>query len=176
MIHIRDKSFVPFLSAKTLQARILELAQELNTDYRDKDPLFIGVLNGAFVFLSDLFKCIEIPCEVTFVRVSSYQSMNSTGQVKQILGLQEDIQNRHIILVEDIVDTGLTMQQITQQILGLQPASLAIVTLLHKPEALEAEIDLDYVGFEIENKFVVGYGLDYDGQGRNLDAVYVLAE
>jgi len=102
--------------------------------------------------------------------------MNSTGQVKQILGLQEDIQNRHIILVEDIVDTGLTMQQITQQILGLQPASLAIVTLLHKPEALEAEIDLDYVGFEIENKFVVGYGLDYDGQGRNLDAVYVLAE
>lgn len=176
MIHIRDKSFVPFLSAKTLKARILELAQELNTDYRDKDPLFIGVLNGAFVFLSDLFKCIEIPCEVTFVRVSSYQSMNSTGQVKQILGLQEDIQNRHIILVEDIVDTGLTMQQITQQILGLQPASLAIVTLLHKPEALEAEIDLDYVGFEIENKFVVGYGLDYDGQGRNLDAVYVLAE
>lgn len=176
MIHIRDKSFVPFLSVETLQSRIQELAAQINEDYRDKDPLFIGVLNGAFVFLSDLFKCIEIPCEVTFVRVASYQSMHSTGKVKQILGLQEDLKERHVILVEDIVDTGLTMQQITQQILGLQPASLAIVTLLHKPEALEAEIELDYVGFEIENKFVVGYGLDYDGLGRNLDSVYVLAE
>jgi len=176
MIHIRDKSFIPFLSSSAIQSRILELAKEINDDYQDKNPLFIGVLNGAFVFLSDLFKRIEIPCEVTFVRVSSYQNTQSTGSVKQILGLQEDIRDRHILLVEDIVDTGLTMQQILQEVLALQPASVATVTLLHKPEALAAEIDLNYVGFEIENKFVVGYGLDYNGQGRNLDAVYVIAE
>lgn len=176
MIHIRDKSFIPFLSSSAIQSRILELAKEINDDYQDKNPLFIGVLNGAFVFLSDLFKRIEIPCEVTFVRVSSYQNTQSTGSVKQILGLQEDIRDRHILLVEDIVDTGLTMQQILQEVLALQPASVATVTLLYKPEALAAEIDLDYVGFEIENKFVVGYGLDYNGQGRNLDAVYVIAE
>lgn len=174
MIHIQDKSFVPFISSTTIQSRIGELAIEINSDYQDKNPIFIGVLNGAFVFLSDLFKRIEIPCEVTFIRVSSYQNTQSTGTVKQILGLQEDIRGRHILLVEDIVDTGLTMQQIIQEVIALQPASVATVTLLHKPEALAAEIDLDYVGFDIENKFVVGYGLDYNGQGRNLDAVYVL--
>lgn len=176
MIHILDKSFVPFLSAPTLQARIQALSKEINADYQDKNPIFLGVLNGAFVFLSDLFKKIEIPCEVSFVRVSSYQNTQSTGTVKQILGLQDDLQGRHILLVEDIVDTGLTMQQILQEVLAFQPASVATVTLLYKPEALAAEIDLDYVGFEIENKFVVGYGLDYNGQGRNLDAVYILAE
>ncbi|MFN3783160.1 MAG: hypoxanthine phosphoribosyltransferase [Spirosomataceae bacterium] len=175
MIQVKDKHFVPFLSKEILAQRVKELAQKINQDYASKDPLIIGVLNGAFIFLSDLFKELEIDCEVTFIRVASYQKMNSSGHVKQIIGLQEDISNRDIILVEDIVDTGLTMQQLVAQIQALKPASLEIVTLLHKPAALKVPLDLKYVGFEIENRFVVGYGLDYDGHGRNLDAVYVLA-
>lgn len=174
MVQILDKTFATFIPSDLLQTRVRELSKELSTDYQGKNPLFIGVLNGAFVFLSDLFKRIEIPCEVTFVRVTSYQNTQSTGKVKQILGLQEDIRDRHVLIVEDIVDTGLTMQQILQEVLSHQPASVAIVTLLHKPESLQAEIDLDYIGFNIESKFVVGYGLDYEGQGRNLDAIYIL--
>lgn len=175
MIQVKDKHFVPFLSKEILAQRVKELAQKINQDYATKDPLIIGVLNGAFIFLSDLFKELEIDCEVTFIRVASYQKMNSSGHVKQIIGLQEDISNRDIILVEDIVDTGLTMQQLIAQIDALKPASLEIVTLLHKPDALKVPISLKYVGFDIENRFVVGYGLDYDGHGRNLDAIYVLA-
>ncbi|GGD47452.1 hypoxanthine phosphoribosyltransferase [Emticicia aquatilis] len=176
MKQIRDKSFVPFIEHNPLQDRIKALAQEINKDYAGKNPLLIGVLNGSFMFIADLFKSIEIECEVTFIRVSSYQSTESTGKVKQVLGLKEDIQNRHIVIVEDIVDTGMTMQEILGQLAAKQPASIKIMTMLFKPEALKVPLKLDYVGFEIENKFVVGYGLDYDGYGRNLDAIYVLKE
>ena len=176
MKQIKDKYFVPFIEPKPLQARIKALAQEVNKDYAGKNPLLIGVLNGSFMFVGDLFKSIDIECEITFIRVSSYQSTESTGKVKQILGLKEDIQNRDIIIVEDIVDTGMTMQEILGQLASNNPASIRVMTLLFKPTALKVPLKLDYVGFEIENKFVVGYGLDYDGFGRNLDAIWVLGE
>ncbi|AFK04648.1 hypoxanthine phosphoribosyltransferase [Emticicia oligotrophica DSM 17448] len=176
MKQIRDKTFVPFIESESLQNRIKELAQEVNKDYAGKNPLLIGVLNGSFMFVADLFKSIDIECEVTFIRVSSYQSTESTGKVKQVLGLKEDIKDRHIIIVEDIVDTGMTMQEILGQLASNQPASIKIMTMLFKPEALKVPLKLDYVGFEIPNKFVLGYGLDYDGYGRNTDTIYVLKE
>jgi hypoxanthine phosphoribosyltransferase len=176
MKQIRDKNFVPFIESAPLQARIKALAQEINNDCAGKNPLLIGVLNGSFMFVGDLFKYIDIDCEITFIRVSSYQSTESTGKVKQILGLKEDIQGRDIIIIEDIVDTGMTMQEILGQLASQKPASIKIMTLLFKPSALKVPLKLDYVGFEIENKFVVGYGLDYDGLGRNLDAIFVLGE
>ncbi len=176
MKQIKDKNFVPFIDSQALQARIRELAQQINKDYEGKNPLLIGVLNGSFMFIGDLFKSIDIECEITFIRVASYQSTESTGQVKQILGLKEDIKNRHVIIVEDIVDTGMTMQEVLGNLASQKPASIKILTLLYKPEALKAPLKVDYVGFEIETKFVVGYGLDYDGFGRNLDAIYVLAQ
>jgi hypoxanthine phosphoribosyltransferase len=174
MIQVKDKFFVPFIEKETLQARIEALAQQLNKDYAEKNPLFVGVLNGSFMFIADLFKYLTIPCEISFVRVSSYQSTNTTGEVKQILGLKENIENRHVIIVEDIVDTGLTMQEILGYFASKKPESLKVMTLLFKPSALKTDIKLGYVGFEIENRFVVGYGLDYDNAGRNLDAIYVL--
>ncbi len=176
MKQIKDKNFVPFIEPQALQARIKELGQQLNKDYNGKNPLLIGVLNGSFMFIGDLFKSIEIACEITFIRVSSYQSTESTGQIKQILGLKEDIKNRHVIIVEDIVDTGMTMQEVLGQLASQKPASIKIMTLLYKPEALKVPLKVDYTGFEIENKFVIGYGLDYDGMGRNLDAIYVVEE
>jgi len=176
MKQIKDKSFVPLIDAKQLQIRIQELAQLVNKDYEGKNPLLIGVLNGSFMFVGDLFKYINIDCEITFIRVSSYQSTESTGQIKQILGLKEDIKNRHVIIIEDIVDTGMTMQEVLGQLASNKPASIKVMTLLFKPEALKAPLKLHYIGFEIENKFVVGYGLDYDGLGRNLDTIYVLSE
>ena len=176
MKQVKDKYFIPFIDSTTLQERIKILAQKVNKDYKRKNPLLIGVLNGSFMFLADLFKFIDIECEITFIRVSSYKNTESTGKVKQILGLQEEIQSRDIIIVEDIVDTGITMQEILGQLASQKPASIKIMTMLFKPKSLKVPLKLDYVGFEIGNKFVVGYGLDYDGFGRNLDAIYVLKE
>lgn len=176
MKQIKDKHFVPFIKSDALQSRIRELGQQLSKDYANKNPLLIGVLNGSFMFVADLFKNIDIDCEITFIRVSSYQSTESTGQVKQIIGLKESIQGRHVIIVEDIVDTGLTMQEVLGQMASMKPESIKIMTLLYKPDALKVPLKLDYVGFEIENRFVVGYGLDYDNLGRNLDEIYVLSE
>lgn len=176
MKQIKDKYFVPFIKSDTLQSRIRELGQQLSKDYASKNPLLIGVLNGSFMFVADLFKNIDIDCEITFIRVSSYQSTESSGQVKQIIGLKESIQGRHVIIIEDIVDTGLTMQEVLGQMASMKPESIKIMTLLYKPEAIKVPLKLDYVGFEIENRFVVGYGLDYDNLGRNLDEIYVLSE
>jgi hypoxanthine phosphoribosyltransferase len=176
MKQVKDKYFIPFIDSTTLLERIKILAQKVNKDYKGKNPLLIGVLNGSFMFLADLFKFIDIECEITFIRVSSYKNTESTGKVKQILGLQEEIQSRDIIIVEDIVDTGITMQEILGQLASQKPASIKIMTMLFKPKSLKVPLKLDYVGFEIGNKFVVGYGLDYDGFGRNLDAIYVLKE
>jgi hypoxanthine phosphoribosyltransferase len=176
MLTIRDKTFVPFIDAHTLQVRIAELAAQIDRDYADRCPLVVGVLNGAVLFTADLLKHINIDCEITFIRVSSYRHMASTGEVKQILGLSEAIAGRDVIVVEDIVDTGLTMAEVLRQLNAMQPASIAVATLLFKPAALKTPLHLDYVGFEIENRFVVGYGLDYDGLGRNTNQIYVLAE
>ena len=173
---IRDKSFVPFISAETIQRRIADLADQINHDYAGKQPLLIGILNGSVLFAADLLKNLTIPCEIGFIQVSSYQQTTSTGHLKQILGLTESVEGRDVIIVEDIVDTGLTISDVYKQLNGQQPASIAIATLLLKPDALQKPVDLQYVGFEIENKFVVGYGLDYDGLGRNAPAIYVLNE
>ena len=175
MINILDKTFVPFISRSSIESRIAELADRICKDYEGRNPVFIVVLNGAFLFAGELVKNISLTCEITFIRLASYSQTQSTGNVRQIIGMEESLENRDIIIVEDIVDTGLTMAQLLKQIWEFSPKSVEIATLLHKPEALKTPVSMRYVGFEIDNKFVVGYGLDYDGIGRNLDALYVLA-
>ncbi len=176
MLTIKDKTFVPFIGHDQIQSRIAELAAQINQEYNGKCPLLVVVLNGAFLFAADLMKNLTIECEITFIRVASYEQTSSTGTVKQILGLKESVANRHLILIEDIVDTGLTIANLHDQLLAQQPASLAIATLLFKPDALEKDVKLTYVGFDIENRFVLGYGLDYDGLGRNTKDILVLKE
>jgi len=176
MLTIKDKTFVPFITADTIQDRIQELANQINQDYANRQPRIIVVLNGAFIFAADLIKHLTIPCEITFIRVASYSATQSTGQLKQIIGLNESVANEDLIVIEDIVDTGFTICEVCDQLKAQQPASVAIATLLFKPVALKKQVDLHYVGFEIENRFVLGYGLDYDGLGRNTQDIYVLAE
>ena len=176
MITVGDKEFTLFVESNTLQARIRQLAHQISHDYQQKAPLLISVLNGSFMFAADLMKSLTIPCEITFIKVASYQHTSSTGQLKQLIGLQERVANRHVIVVEDIVDTGLTMSEIITLLKQDNPASIEIATLLLKPDALQKDIAPRYTGFEIANRFVVGYGLDYNGLGRNLADLYVLKE
>jgi hypoxanthine phosphoribosyltransferase len=171
---IKDKTFVPFIEKIPLETRIAELGQQLSMDYEDKFPLFVVVLNGSFMFAAELAKSLTIACEFTFVRVSSYHKTESTGQLREILGLNETIEGRNVVIVEDIVDTGLTMSELLFQLSVQRPNSIQVATMLFKPTALKTPLNVKYVGFEIENRFVVGYGLDYDNQGRNLDQIYVL--
>jgi len=175
-IQLHEKHFEVFIEKRIIEKRIIELASQINQDYSGKRPIFLAILNGSFMFAAELMKSVTLTCEITFLRVTSYQAMESTGKVYQILGLLENIENRDVIILEDIVDTGLTMVEIKQQLLAQNPASLAIATLFQKPEAIKQPIDIQYVGFEIENKFVIGYGLDFDGLGRNLSDLYVLSE
>lgn len=173
-IKIHDKEFEPYLSEETLQQRIQELAQKISTDYAGKRPLFVAILNGSFMFAADLFKYLTIEAEICFIKLSSYKGTQSTGKVITAIGLDDDLFGREVILVEDIVDTGKTLHNFLPRLVHQQPKSLKLATLLHKPEATEFPLKLDYVGFEIPNKFVVGYGLDYDGLGRNLKEIYQL--
>lgn len=173
-VQIKDKCFESYISERRILNRVKDIAAQINTEYEGKNPLFVGVLNGSFMFMSDLIKRISIPCEATFIRMSSYQGMESSGVVKQVLGLQENVFGRDLIIVEDIVDSGKTMQRILEFFSERGPKSMEIATLLLKPECLEQQLDLKFVGFEIPEKFVVGYGLDYDGQGRNLKDIYQL--
>ena len=175
MLTVKDKKFVPFIEKQPLEERIAELGREINEDYRDKNPLFVVVLNGAFMFAAELMKSVTIPCEITFVRVSSYSKTQSTGEVTEVLGLKEPIRDRHVIIVEDIVDTGLTMNKLLFQLSAQHPESIQVATMLFKPKALKTPLSVKYAAFEIENRFVLGYGLDYEGYGRNVDGVYVLA-
>ena len=175
-IIVKDKTFEPFISRSVIESQIVLLGQDISIEYKDKFPIFVVVLNGAFMFASELMKNISIPCEITFVRVSSYSKTQSTGQIREILGLKESIKDRHVIIVEDIVDTGLTMSELLFQLSVQKPESIQVATLLFKPSALKTPLNVKFVGFKIENRFVVGYGLDYDEQGRNLDAIYVLKE
>ncbi len=171
---VKDKDFVSFLGDEKIQNKIKELASNINKDYKDSKPLFIAILNGSFMFASDLFKEIDLDCQISFMKLSSYQEMESTGNVKQLIGLNENVFKRDVIIIEDIVDTGHTMENILEQFKDRGVNSVEIVSLLVKPEALVNPIDIKYVGFEIPNKFVVGYGLDYDGFGRNSKAIYQL--
>ena len=172
-ITVHNKAFRPYMPAGELAEAVEALASRLNSDYADRRPLFVVVLTGAFMFASDLLKHITIPCEIVFIRVASYEGTESTGSVREILGLREEIEGRHLIIVEDIVDTGTTMHHLLPTLRAKGPASVEIATLFFKPESLRHELTLNYVAKQIPNDFVVGYGLDYDGLGRNLPDVYV---
>lgn len=173
-ITINGLNFQTFISSEQIEKRLNEMAADINKRYENQKPVFVSVLNGAFMFTSDLLKKITIPCEVSFVKVSSYEGTQSTGVVKQLVGLTENIEGRSVIILEDIVDTGFTMQDLLIQLTDKNPARITIATLLQKPDALEVPLKVDYIGFEIPNAFVVGYGLDLDGFGRNLPHIYQL--
>ena len=173
-IRVHDKTFETYLSEEVIQKKIKELAAAISNEYRDKRPLFIAILNGSFIFAADLFKHMDIDAEICFIKLASYKGTRSTGQVITAIGLDHDLYNRHVVIIEDIVDTGKTLHTFLPQLHHQHPASLKIVTLLHKPEATEFPLIIDYTGFSIPNKFVVGYGLDYDGLGRNLKEIYQL--
>ncbi|MXV14727.1 hypoxanthine phosphoribosyltransferase [Hufsiella ginkgonis] len=172
-IQVDDKEFELMIEYEQIKKRIRLIGIQLNVDYEGRVPVFIGVLNGSFLFLADLMKEIEIASEVTFIKVSSYEGDSSTGRVKKVIGLELDLRKRDVIIVEDIVDTGITMDHLLTELKQLEPASIAVCSLLVKPQSMQHEIEeLDYVAFEIPNDFVVGYGLDYNGLGRNLKDIY----
>lgn len=175
-VRILDKDFELFIEAATIQERIKRVAAEINNDLKNKDPIFIAVLNGSFMFAGDLMKEVSIPCEITFVRIASYRGMSTTKDLKEVLGLNEDIKGRTVVIVEDIVDTGHTIERLIQQFTALEPKEIKIATLLFKPKALIKDVKPDYVALEIPNDFIVGYGLDYDGFGRNLQDIYKIKE
>lgn len=175
-VTLHDKTFHLYISHAQIQERITAIAKTIDAEYQGKRPLFITVLNGAFMFAADLARAVTIDCEWAFVRLSSYQGTESTGTVSQVLGLKDDVEGRHVIVVEDIVDSGRTMANFLPELEVEHPASIAIATLLFKPEALKHEVQPDHVCFETGNEFVVGYGLDYDELGRNLPDIYRLQE
>jgi hypoxanthine phosphoribosyltransferase len=173
-IQVLDKTFEPYLKEAAIQEKITELALQLNKDYAGKRPLFLSVLNGSFLFTADLFKQITIEAEVSFIKLASYKGTSSTGNVITAIGLDINVKDRHIIILEDIIDTGKTLHHYLPQLESMQPASVKIAVLLNKKEALQNPVKVDYACFEIPNKFVVGYGLDYDGLGRNSKDIYQL--
>lgn len=175
-IRVHDKQFEPYLTANEINARIKVLAKQLDKDYAGKKPLFIAILNGSFIFAADLFKELTMDAEICFIKLASYKGTKSSGQVITAIGLDTDLFGRDVVIVEDIVDTGKTLSEFLPQLYHQQPASMKIVALLHKPEATVFPIPIDYLGFSIPNKFVVGYGLDYDGLGRNIREIYKLVE
>ena len=175
-ITIKDKTFKPYISAEELQTSISNVANEINTHYSGKSPIFIGVLNGSFMFMSDLLKEINLQCTVSFVKLASYEGTSTTGKVNELIGLNEDLEGQDIILVEDIVDTGNTLVKLYEILQNKKVNSIKIASLLFKPEAYHKPYPIDYIGKEIPNAFVLGYGLDYDGYGRNLSSIYVLDE
>lgn len=169
---VKDKNFAPFISEEEIADKVQQLAKKINKDYKGTNPLFIAILNGSFIFASDLMKEITLECEVSFIKLSSYTEMASSGSVKELIGINENVFNRDVVIIEDIVDTGNTMKVVLDEFKERGVKSVEIASLLVKPEALENSIDIKYIGFEIPNKFVVGYGLDYDGFGRNKKAIY----
>ena len=175
-LRVHDKLFDPFLTSEEIQARVSYIADQLNTDYADKKPLFIAILNGSFIFASDLFKKLHIDVEICFIKLVSYRGSKSTGQVVTAIGLDNEIFGRDVVIIEDIVDTGKTLTEFLPQLHHQQPASLRIVALLHKADATAFPVPIDYLGFTIPDKFVIGYGLDYNGLGRNIPAIYKLVE
>ena len=175
-IRIHDKDFIPYLSNERIIEKVKQVAAQINAEYEGKKPLFIPVLNGSFMFAADLFKFINIEAEICFIKLASYKGTRSSGQIRTAIGLDTDLSGRHIIIVEDIIDTGKTLHQVVTQVFNQQPASVKIAVLLHKPQATVFPVKIDYNCFTIPDKFVVGYGLDYNGLGRNLPQLYQLKE
>jgi hypoxanthine phosphoribosyltransferase len=172
---VKDKEFEVYLRGKDIDERNSHLGQAITEDFAGKELVVLGVLNGSFVFMADLCRHIHVPLTTSFIKISSYSGTESTGKVRSILGLEENIKDKYVLIVEDIVDTGISMDYLLRALSEYKPAQLSIVTLLHKPDAFQFNYALDYVGFEIPNKFVIGYGLDYDGLGRNLPDIYQLS-
>ena len=176
VIQVKDKKFIPYLTAAEIDEQIKRLGSEINRDYKDRNPLFIAILNGSFMFASDLFKELTIEAEICFIKLASYKGTRSTGHVITSIGLDESLKGRDVVILEDIVDTGKTLNEFLPQLRDQQPASLKIVALLHKPDALKHPITIDYLGFNVPDKFLLGYGLDYDGLARNLKEIYQLTD
>ncbi len=174
-ITVHDKTFVPYLPESIILEKVKELAEQLDADYKGKKPLFIAILNGSFMFTADLFKHLSIEAEICFIKLASYKGTKSSGHVITAIGLDTDITDRHVVILEDIIDTGKTMNEFLPQLRNQHPASLKVAVLLHKPDATLFPINIDYCCFSIPNKFVLGYGLDYDGLGRNIRELYQLS-
>lgn len=175
-IKIKDKQFTLSITEETIQAAVKRVGEAINKDLADKDPIFICVLNGAFMFAGDLMKTVNIPCEITFIKLSSYVGTYSTGKVHEVMGLNESVVGRNVVVVEDIVDTGITMEKIIASLKAKGAADIKVATFLQKPDALKRDIAVDYVAIKIPNEFIVGYGLDYDGYGRNLKDIYTVVD
>lgn len=176
LVRVHERTFVPMLSANEIAQSIGNLAVQISMKYAEKDPLCIAVLNGAFIFAADLVRSLSFDPEIAFIKVASYQKMQSTGEINEIIGLDTDLTGRNVIVIEDIVDTGHTIAYLQRLLQNRGAASISFAALLLKTEAYQYDIPIDYVGFRIPNKFVIGYGLDYDGHGRGLDSIYVLKE
>ncbi|HTX88038.1 MAG TPA: hypoxanthine phosphoribosyltransferase [Bacteroidales bacterium] len=175
-VTVKDRVFELLLSSAEIDGAVQRIADRINTDYKGKDILFIGILNGSFVFAADLLRRITLPCRISFVKYESYSGTASTQKVQELLGLKENISGRNVIVVEDIVDTGITMDHVLEQLKSRNPSDLKLAALFFKPEAFKKTFPIDYLGLEIPNRFVVGYGLDYDGYGRNLRNLYQIAK
>ena len=176
IVQVHDKHFEPFISEEKIRREVSRIATEMNHDLARRDPIFLGILNGAFMFASDLYKQLTFPCQITFLKLASYSGTQSTGTVKQLIGINRDLKDRVVVVLEDIVDTGVTLETIIRQLSGYQPSEIRVATFLHKPDATIREVKLDYVGMEIPNDFILGYGLDYDGYGRNFKEIYRLVD
>ena len=175
LITIKDKTFKPFISQQKIADAVKILARSINEELKEECPVFLAVLNGSFMFAADLLKEITIPCEISFIKVASYQGSASSGKVSELIGLNEDLTGRTVVIIEDIVDSGLTLEKIMQILKSKNIKKIKVATVLFKPEAYKKENHPDYIGFKIANDFVVGYGLDYQGLGRNLKEIHVLA-
>lgn len=175
-INIHGKTFIPYLSKEDIEIAVKKLAAVIDKDYANKSPLFIAILNGSFMFAAELFKNLSIPAEISFIKLASYKGTTSSGNVITSIGLDADVKNRHVIILEDILDTGKTLNNFLPQLYNMNPASLKIAALLHKPEATIYNVPLHYNSFKIPDKFVVGFGLDYDGLGRNIPGIYQLKQ
>jgi hypoxanthine phosphoribosyltransferase len=171
-VKILDKEFEISIGAIEIQDRVKAMADQINNELKDEDVIFLGILNGSFMFASDLFKRINFDCQITFLKVASYQGTMTTGIVKRLIGINEDIKGKTVVILEDIVDSGHTLDNIIRQLIGYEPETIKIATFLFKPEAYQKKIPIDYIGMEIPNDFIVGYGLDYNGYGRNLEDIY----
>jgi hypoxanthine phosphoribosyltransferase len=175
-VRILDKEFKLFITEEQIQEAVEEMARRINKELKGKKVFFIGILNGCFMFAADLVKLLDLDCTITFLKLASYQGASSTGKVKRLIGLNEDIKDQTVVVLEDIVDTGITLDFIQKQLRGYEPAEIKLATLLYKPEACRQDVALDYVGIEIPDDFVVGYGLDYNGCGRNLRQIYTIID
>lgn len=175
-VKVYDKEFEIFINEVEIENRIKLMAEKMNKDLAGKNPLFLGILNGSFMFASDLFKNLEINCNISFLKLASYQGTSSSGNIKQLIGLNEDLSGRTVVIIEDIIDTGITMENIVKQIKGFEPEKILISALLYKSKAYNNCYPVDYFCFDIPNDFIVGYGLDYNGYGRNLRHIYKIIE